>query len=63
MSILVILYYFGFLIYMIYLVVENWVYKDDEYIEKYSILIVPFKNKNISQRLLPSIFLLRKISV
>jgi len=38
-AIFVILYYFGFILYMIYLVFENWIYIDEEYIQKCYILI------------------------
>ena len=46
---------------MMYVVVENSIYNDPEYIQKLGIIIQPFKNKNIYQRLMPSLYLLRKI--
>jgi hypothetical protein len=54
-------YYFGFLLFMVYLIVGGEVYESRIYQEKYAVLIKPFKNKNISQRLLPALYLFRKI--
>lgn len=55
-------YYIGFLLYMVYVVIENSIYNNSEYFEKLAIIIIPFKNKNISQRLMPSLYLIRKVA-
>ena len=47
-AIFTILYYVGFSLYMIYIVIDNSIYKNEEYFDKLAILIKPFKNKNIS---------------
>ena len=60
LAIVTVVYYVGFFLYMIYIVVENSVYSNKEYEDRLAILIAPFKNKNISQRLLPALYLLRK---
>lgn len=60
-AIFALLYYIGFWLYMVYLVIDNSIYHNEEYFDKLAIIIVPFKNKNISQRLMPSLYLLRKI--
>jgi hypothetical protein len=60
LAIVFMIYYLGFFLYMIYLVVENKIYNDPVYKNRLAILIQPFKNKNLSQRLFPSMYLLRK---
>ena len=62
-AVITMVYYIGFFLYMVFLVVQNTVYEDQEYRDKFAILIVPFKHKNISQRLLPTFYLLRKFLV
>lgn len=55
------MYYIGFWLYMVYVVIENSIYNDSDYFDKLAIIIQPFKSKNISQRLMPSLYLLRKV--
>lgn len=65
LAIAAIVYYVGFFLYMIYIVVDNKIYSEKSnnvYKDKLYILIMPFKCKNFSQRMLPAFYLFRKFA-